>query len=89
MNVSKSAPTPIDVDHLTAEQVAQLRYVLGVLSLHQLVHLAHHIKNVTAEPGFGRITIVVENHHLSKLEAGHSESFAPQLDDYEVQDLME
>ncbi len=79
----------VDPAKLTPAQVEQLRYVLSILSLPRLVHLAHHVKAICKLPGFGRITITVRNHHVSMIQASEIKSYASQLDDDTLRGLME
>jgi hypothetical protein len=81
-------PASIDPDHLTAEQVEKLRFVLGQFSLHQLVRMAYHAKWL-CKLGFGSVNLIIDNHHLSRIVPAPSYDIPPETGEDELRSLME
>ncbi len=79
----------IDLHHLTGDQVEQLRFVLDALSLHQLVQLAARVRRICAAPGYGSISISIEQGHPNTIEGGDRVKFRTVIDDEKLHSLME
>jgi hypothetical protein len=89
MAQAKAASTPIDPQQLTPQQVQQLRFVLEILTLHQLVHVAALIKRLCAQPGYGKIAVMVRDGHPDTIEIPVlSEKLLPRMDAEELEALM-
>jgi hypothetical protein len=78
----------VDVEHLSTDQAKQLRFVLSVLSIHELVHLAARVQRVCGDPGFGKVTLTILKGHPSEIEAGQSEKLSKTLTPSELEELM-
>lgn len=88
MTEQPSTIPKLDPAHLTAEQVEQLRFVLDLLSLHQLIKLAALIKRIEDDPGYGSLWITIERRHLNTIEGGPRDKLPLVLDGEQISRLM-